>query len=98
MEYISDEILIQAIERQGEIFDSHDVTFTIMRDLAEAYTRDLHAALDSSQDPFVKLHTDITKRMASSRLSHIVEKHGGKQRSMNCRGKMDECQVWRRII
>lgn len=96
MNYISDEILIQAIHQQESIFDSHDVTFTLMRDWAREYTSDLYAALDSQQDPFVKLHTDIAKRMASRQLNQIVEKHGGKRRSMNCRGQMDECQVWRR--
>ena len=97
MDYLTDEILIQAIERQeSDMFDSHDMYFTLMTYWAEAYVRELYKALESHSDPFEKLHTDIAKRMASRHLNHVVVKHDGKQRSPNCRGKEDECQIWRR--
>ncbi len=98
MDYLTDEILTQAIERQeSDIFDSHDMYFTLMTYWAEAYVRELYEALESHSDPFEKLHMDIAKRMASQNMRHVVAKYGGKRRSLNCRGKEDECQIWRRI-
>jgi hypothetical protein len=95
MEYLTDDILESAIRLQRRrIFDTHDVCFTLMTDFADDYIRELYQCLESSQEPFVKLHTDIAKRMASRDFRHVVRKHGGKHESMNCRGKKDECQVW----
>ena len=99
MDFITDEILTQAIERQplNDVFDSHDIYFALMTCWSEEYVRELYACLEFEPDPFVKLHTDIAKRMDSSHLNSIVRKHGGKRRTLNCRGKKDECQVWERI-
>lgn len=98
MEYLTDEIIERVIRSQpSDIFDSHDIYSTLMTDFSREYVQELYEALNSDQDPFVKLHTDTAKRMASKDLSHVVRKCGGKRRSMNCRGKQDECQVWERI-
>lgn len=99
MEYLTDQILERAIRSQrNEIFDSHDIYSTLMTDFPRDYVRELYECLEYDPDPFVKLHTDIAKRMASQHLSHVVVKHGGKRTSLNCRGKEDLCQVWERII
>ncbi len=98
MEYLTDDIIERAIRSQpNHIFDTHGVYSLLMTDFARDYVRELYECLNHEQDPFVKLHTDIAKRIASRSFQHIVRKHGGKQRSMNCRGKEDECQVWERI-
>ncbi len=98
MEYLTDDILERAIRTQhNRIFDTHDVCSTLMTDFVRDYVRELYQCLKSNQEPFVKLHTDIAKRMASRDFEHIVRKLGGKHRSMNCRGKEDECQVWERM-
>ena len=97
MDYLTDDILIQSIQRQeSDIFDSHDMYFTMMTDWAEEYVRELYESLGTGLDPFVRLHTNIANRMAEQNLNHIVVKHGGKRPSRNCRGKVDECQIWRR--
>jgi len=98
MKYFTDEIIERAIRLQPEnIFDSHAIYSTLMTDFARDYVRQLYECLEYDPDPFVKLHTDIAKRMASKDLGHIVRKHGGKRMSLNCRGKEEECQVWERI-
>ena len=99
MEFLTDEIIERAIRSQRAVgFDSHDIMFTLMTYYPREYVQELHEALNSDQDPFVKLHTDTAKRMASKYLSHVVRKHGGKTRTLNCRGKKDLCQLWQRIV
>ncbi len=98
MEYLTNDIIEQAIRSQpADIFDSHDIFFTLMTDFPRDYVQELYECLEYEPDPFVKLHTDIAKRMAAKDFRHVVRKHGGKRRSLNCRGKEDECQVWERI-
>lgn len=98
MKYLTNEIIERAIRLQPEIiFDSHAIYSTLMTDFARDYVRQLYECLEYDHDPFVKLHTDIAKRMASKDFGYIVRKHGGKRMSLNYRGKEDECQVWERI-
>ena len=98
MEYLTNNIIERAIRSQpSDIFDSHDIYFTLMTDFARDYVRELYECHDSNLGPFEKLHTDIAKRMAAKDFGHVVRKHGGKRMSRNCRGKDDLCQVWERI-
>ena len=99
MKYLTDYILERAVRAQeNDVFDTHDVCFTLMNEFTSEYVRELYECLEGNQDPFVKLDTEIDKLLASSYLSEIVRKEGSKRRSMNCRGKEEECQVWERIV
>jgi hypothetical protein len=99
MEYLTDYILERAIRSQeNDTFDTHDVCFTLMNDFTAEYVRELYECLQGGQDPFVKLNNEIDKLMASSYLSEVVSETASKRRSMNCRGKEEECRVWERIV
>lgn len=99
MEYLTEYIVERAIRAQeDDTFDTHDICFTLMNDFAADYVRELYACLEGNQDPFVKLHTEVEKLLASSYLSHVVRKLDSKRRSMNCRGKEEQCQVWEKTV
>ena len=97
MVYLTDEILRRVVQEQSEdIFDSHDLIFTLMTDFPHDYVRQLHECLDH-EDPFIKLHTRIGRRLASKELSDALKQLHRKRRSKNCRGKDDECEIWEKV-
>ena len=99
MKYLTDYILERAIRSQKEdTFDTHDICFALMNDFAAEYVRELCECLEGGGDPFVKLNNEIEGLMASSYLSEVVSKTASKRRSMSCRGKEEECQVWERTV
>lgn len=93
MQFITDSVLVAAVLRQDmDVFDSHAVFRTIMRDWPQEYARDLYQCCDSP-DPFVRLHTQLAIRL--SKLPRVLTKVGEVQ-SMNCRGRVDTCASWAR--
>ena len=98
MNFITDEILTGVIADQPtNEFGSHDIFSTLMARFPREYVSDLCEALNSDQDPFVKLHTDIAKHLTSAHFSDVVRPTGVKRRSRNCRGQYDMCEVWHRV-
>jgi len=99
MKNLTDYTIERAIRAQDDdTFDTHDICFALMNDFPADYVRMLYECLEGNQDPFVKLHTEVEKLLASSYLSHVVRAQGSKRRSMNCRGQEEECQVWERTF
>lgn len=97
MVYLTDEILRHAVESQPEDqFDSHDLIFRLMTDNPHDYVRQLYECLDH-EDPFIKLHTRICRRLASQAFNTCLRQLHRKKRSKNCRGKHDECEMWERV-
>jgi hypothetical protein len=98
MQYISNQFLERVVNLQiSDIFDCHDIIFAIMREYPREYAEDLYDASQNGQDPFIKLHTDICKRLASCFCSHFINQLHQKRISMNCRGQRCECEMWTRI-
>lgn len=90
---LSDTVLEAAIRAQPTApFDTHDVIFWITRNRAREYAADLHAALANRGDPFDRLHTAISKRLAS--LTGVVQQQRRKRMSLNVRGKESRVEVW----
>ena len=97
MVYLTDEILRRTVANQTEDeFDSHDLIFALMTDFPHDYVRQLNECLDH-EDPFVKLHTRIGRRLASKELNNALKQLHRKRRSRNCRCKDDECEVWAKV-
>lgn len=100
MNHLTDETLRDAVARQsGNEFDSHDLFLTLMSDFGLAYIRELDACLNTNHgDPFVALHTRITRHLASEEVfGDICLQTHEKRSSENFRGKVDRCEVWRRV-
>lgn len=104
MDFINDVILTEAVRLQpeqsvrprhpGGLFDSHDIIFTIMKHWPNEHGRELgHYAESHGGDPFAVLDSVIAGRLAD--LNNIVDKCG-KVRTMNCRGEVSECELWRK--
>jgi hypothetical protein len=99
MKNLTDYTIERAIRAQGDdTFDTHDICFTLMNNFPADYVRMLYECLEGDEDPFVKLHNEVEKILASSYLSHVVRGTGDKRKSMNCRGKEELCQVWERTV
>lgn len=99
MEYLTEYIVERAIRAQeDDTFDTHDICFTLMNDFAADYVRELYACLEGGENPFAKVDAGIAELLGSSYLSHVVRGLGTKRRSMNCRGKEEECDVWERTV
>lgn len=96
MNFMTDEILRQAIERQDDEFDSHQYYSTLMLDWPNDYAHELDACTDQ-EDCFKKLHPRIARMLAAERFHDCVRKTGRKNRSMNCRRQKTECEVWQRV-
>jgi len=96
MTYLTDEILEQAIERQEDEFDSHDLFSTLMRERPNDYAHELDACTDH-QDCFDKLHARIARMVAGERFHDCVRQTHRKRRSKNCRGQETDCEIWERV-
>ena len=97
MVFLTDEILRQAVEQQLQNeFDTHDFIFTLMSDFPRDYTQQLNECLDH-EDPFIKLHTRIGRRLASKEFNDSLKQLHRKRISRNCRGKDDECEIWAKV-
>jgi len=96
MAHLTDEILRGAVERQlKDEFDTHDLLSTLMTDFGLDYVRQLDECVEH-EDPFVKLHTRIGRRLASNELNDAVQQLHKKRRSKNFRGNIDACEIWRK--
>jgi hypothetical protein len=96
MTYLTDEILRQAVEKQEDEFDSHDLFATLMREQPNDYAHELNECTDQ-RDCFEKLHPRIARILASERFHDCVKQIHKKRRSMNCRGQETECEIWERV-
>ncbi len=96
MNFLTDEILRQAVERCEDEFDSHQLLATLMRDWPNDYAHELETCTDH-EDCFVKLHTRIGRKLASETFNDCVRQTHRKRRSMNCRGQETECEIWNRV-
>jgi hypothetical protein len=99
MEHLTEYIVERAMRGQEEdTFDTHDMCRILMNEYPKEFVKELYACLEGSEDPFVKLHNELEKLLGSSYLSHVVRALGTKRRSMNCRGKEEESQVWEKTV
>ena len=99
MEHLTEYIVERALRGQEEdTFDTHDICFLLMNEYPAEFARELYACLEGGQDPFVKLHNELEKLLGSTYVSHFVRGLGTKRKSMNCRGKEEECQLWEKTV
>ena len=96
MNFLTDEILRQAVERCEDEFDSHQLLATLMRDWPNDYAHELDTCTDQ-EDCFKKLHPRIGRKLASEAFHDCVRQTHRKRRSVNCRGQETDCEIWNRV-
>ena len=95
MKYLTDEILLGAIERLGsEAFDSHALLQDLMTHHPHDYVRELNEKI-RTEDPILQTHSDIASQLNFAPLSAVVE-NLGQVSSLNVRGKRTTVHKWRR--
>lgn len=86
--------IIRKIEK-GNIFDSHFIIDTLIRDYSDDYLRFAAENLVSSKVTEY-VHSEIAKIIASFR-GTLVEQISDQSISYNIRGNISKCALWKKI-
>ncbi len=93
MQHITDGILRQAVDLQGQVFDTHDVIETITRLAPQEYTLELNRYVNSD-DPILSIHPQVGQRLAT--FTDVIRPMG-KVTSTNIGGNETLNDTWEKL-